>query len=183
MQRPFTLLFIAGSVFSFCLFGATHSAADNGQMNSSREDYNEECLQEGCDGEEVSELYESYESECREETCDVEEVREMAGTRGAINAMLNDFRNRGWAVSNCSFVGPCNYAPGDNVASGDTTFGAFCTQSSINQHWDDFDFDKGDWDDGFGYDDPLQYQSAAGADVQRPQLSGFLRHLETGRQQ
>jgi hypothetical protein len=32
-----------------------------------------------------------------------------------------------------------------------------CQQSLIDDWWERFDFDKGDWDDGFGYDDPCNY--------------------------
>jgi hypothetical protein len=118
------------------------------------ETYDEECQSEGCDGEEVEEMHEDYESECFEESCNTEEVREIAGSRGAINAMLNDFQARGLRVSGCDFIGPCQPSPGNNVATRDTEFGAFCSQASINQHWDDFDFDREDWDNGFGYEDP-----------------------------
>jgi hypothetical protein len=49
----------------------------------------------------------------------------------------------------------CYYQPGDNNASGDTFYGVFtCDQRYIDQFWYHFHFDKGDWDDGFGYDDP-----------------------------
>jgi hypothetical protein len=146
------------SIFAFVHFGAQHPQPSA----SNADDYNEECRNEGCNTEELVELYESYESECREESCDVEEVRELAGRRDAINDMLNAFRARGWTVSNCDFIGNCAYAPGDNVASGDVTFGAMCNQSSINQHWGDFDFDKGDWDEGFGWDAPCNINQPLG---------------------
>lgn len=116
--------------------------------------YYEECQSEGCDTEETEELHESYESECFEENCDIEEVREIAGRRGSINAMINDFQARGWAFNACDRVGPCTASPGNNTTSRDVFYGALCTQASINQHWSDFDFDKGDWDGGFGYNDP-----------------------------
>jgi len=49
----------------------------------------------------------------------------------------------------------CYYQPGDNNDSGDNFYGGFiCSQAYIDQFWDHFDFDRGDWDDGFGYDDP-----------------------------
>lgn len=41
--------------------------------------YNEECLNEGCDNEEVFELYNSYTTECLQERCYYEEVHELAG--------------------------------------------------------------------------------------------------------
>jgi len=40
-------------------------------------------------------------------------------------------------------------------ATGDATYGRLtCDQKMIDQFWNHFDFDKGDWDDGFGYHDP-----------------------------
>jgi hypothetical protein len=121
--------------------------------SDSGETYLEECQNEGCDVEERRELHASYESECFEETCSYEEVREIAGRRDSINPMMDDFQARGWKVSGCHRWGGCFYSPGNNTTSGDSAFGALCTQASINQHWDDFDFDKGDWDDGFGWDE------------------------------
>ena len=48
----------------------------------------------------------------------------------------------------------CYYQPGNNTDSGDSFYGAFiCDQRYVDQFWDHFDFDKGDWDDGFGYYD------------------------------
>ena len=117
-------------------------------------DFEEECIEESCDAEESEELHENYESECFEENCDLEEVREIAGRRGSINAMLNDFQSRGWAINACHRVGSCAASPGNNVTSFDTFFDSFCTQASINQHWNDFDFDEDDWDGGFGYNAP-----------------------------
>lgn len=149
-MRRATTPVLACSIFLF-----VHLGADAPRPSASNvDDYNEECRNEGCETEELVEMYESYESECREETCDVEEVRETAGRRDVINEMLNAFIARGWAVSPCDFVGNCTPSPGDNSASGDAAFGAMCTQASINQHWADFDFDKEDWDDGFGYHAP-----------------------------
>lgn len=63
-------------------------------------DYSEECLHEGCSAEEVRELYSSYKEECIHEGCSPEEVIELAGGTGAVNAMLNDFRKRGFQVLN-----------------------------------------------------------------------------------
>ncbi len=40
----------------------------------------------------------------------------------------------------------------DNAALGDSLYGRrVCNQSHISRFWRDFHFDKGDWDDGFGY--------------------------------
>lgn len=152
MKKIISLIAIAMPIILFVSFGAQRSEmlllSDNG------EDFREECQREGCDTEETEELHESYESECFEENCQFEEVREIAGRTGSINAMMNNFQNRGWTVNNCHRWGGCVYSPGNNNTSGDVAFGALCTQSSINQHWADFDFDKGDWDEGFGYNDP-----------------------------
>lgn len=42
--------------------------------------------------------------------------------------------------------------PNNNSVLGDSLYGPrVCNQSHINKFWRDFDFDKGDWDDGFGY--------------------------------
>ncbi len=154
MKNTLSLALIAAPIFLFVRYGAEWS--ESFSFRERGEDYREECQNEGCDTEEREELHESYESECFEESCDVEEVRETAGAINSINAMWDDFNSRGWTVSGCHRWGGCFYCPGNlgNAASGDSTFGPLCTQSSINQHWADFDFDKGDWDDGFGYDDP-----------------------------
>jgi hypothetical protein len=49
----------------------------------------------------------------------------------------------------------CVYQPGNNNDSGDSFYiGSICEQRFIDQFWDHFDFDKGDWDDGFGFWDP-----------------------------
>ncbi len=120
-------------------------------IGSAGADFEEECVEESCDNEESEELHESYESECFEENCNVEEVREIAGRRGNINAMLNDFQRRGFRVNACHRVGPCTPSPGDNNLSFDNFFDGFCSQSSIDQHWDDFDMEKSDWDGGFGF--------------------------------
>lgn len=117
-------------------------------------DFEEECVEESCDTEELEEMHESYESECFEETCDVEEVREIAGNRGNINAMLDAFQSRGFTVNACHRVGACAISPGNNDTSFDTFFDGFCNQSSIDQHWDDFEMSESDWDDGFGFDEP-----------------------------
>lgn len=61
-------------------------------------DYAEECQSEGCSGEEVRELYQSYKEECINEGCSHEEVIELAGHPGSVNAMLEEFRRRGFKV-------------------------------------------------------------------------------------
>ncbi|MDQ3802389.1 MAG: hypothetical protein M3416_00815 [Acidobacteriota bacterium] len=152
MRTILTLFAIAVPVCLFVAFGARQT--DLLSLDDPGEHYWEECQGEGCDTEEREELHESYMSECFDESyCGLEEVRELAGRRDSINPMMDDFQGRGWTVSGCHRWGGCNYAPGDKGASGDAAFGALCTQASINQHWNDFDFDKGDWDEGFGWDD------------------------------
>lgn len=55
----------------------------------------------------------------------------------------------------------CQYQPGNNNDSGDTFYRQFtCNQTYINQFWSHFDFDKDDWDNGFGYE--------AACDINRP---------------
>ena len=60
----------------------------------------------------------------------------------------------------------CTWMPGDNDESGDNFYGSFtCDQAYIDQFWDHFDFDKGDWDDGFGWE--------AACDLARPLARTF----------
>lgn len=63
-----------------------------------RADFAEECLREGCNAEEVRELYASYKEECINEGCSHEEVIELAGGAQHVNAMLAEFRRRGFQV-------------------------------------------------------------------------------------
>lgn len=47
----------------------------------------------------------------------------------------------------------CTYSVPDLNASGDNLYGPrVCWQPFIDWAWDAFDFDQGDWDEGFGYD-------------------------------
>jgi hypothetical protein len=56
-------------------------------------------------------------------------------------------------VANIVFADTCVYQPGDNNDSGDNSYiSSVCQQKYIDQFWEHFDFDKDDWDDGFGYD-------------------------------
>ena len=49
----------------------------------------------------------------------------------------------------------CTVPSHNNNLSGDAFYGAStCSQAYIDQFWSHFDFDQGDWDDGFGYEDP-----------------------------
>ncbi len=46
----------------------------------------------------------------------------------------------------------CTATPGNPDSSGDSLYGPrACWQAFINWAWDAYDFDRGDWDDGFGY--------------------------------
>lgn len=65
---------------------------------SARADFAEECLSEGCSAEEIRELYASYQEECIDEGCSHEEVIELAGGAAHVNAMLAEFRRRGFRV-------------------------------------------------------------------------------------
>lgn len=57
------------------------------------------------------------------------------------------------AITGIASAASCRYQPGNNDDSGDNFYiSAACTQANIHQFWNHFDFDKGDWDDGFGYD-------------------------------
>ena len=118
------------------------------------ESYAEECQSEGCDGEEVNELYATYQEECLNEGCDIEEVAETAGGHNSVNAMLDEFQRRGLRISACTF-NPLRPPPGlNNAATGDATFiGSWCNQPKVDDMWHDFDFDRENWDDGFGYHD------------------------------
>lgn len=60
----------------------------------------------------------------------------------------------------------CKYQPENNNDSGDNFYiSSACNQTYINQFWNHFDFDKGDWDEGFGYE--------AACDVNRPLARTF----------
>ena len=49
----------------------------------------------------------------------------------------------------------CTYTASNTTTSGDTLYGPrACWQAFVNWAWDAFDFDKGDWDDGWGWDTP-----------------------------
>ncbi len=58
------------------------------------------------------------------------------------------------ALTAVSYADTCYYMPGNNNTSGDNFYRSrMCTQPMVDQFWDHFDFDKGDWDHGFGYHD------------------------------
>lgn len=49
----------------------------------------------------------------------------------------------------------CTIPSHNNTTLGDSLYNPrSCNQSHINKFWSDFSFDKGDWDDGFGYEGP-----------------------------
>lgn len=53
----------------------------------------------------------------------------------------------------------CTVTPGDPASSGDQLYGPrSCWQAFIDWAWDAYDFDKGDWDDGFGWHDACNIQ-------------------------
>jgi hypothetical protein len=54
-------------------------------------------------------------------------------------------------MANCSYSVPSQT---ELAASGDQLYGPrICSQAFIDWAWDAHDFDKGDWDEGFGWDD------------------------------
>lgn len=49
----------------------------------------------------------------------------------------------------------CTWTPTTATSTGDALYGArTCNQPFIDWAWDAFDFDKGNWDDGWGWHDP-----------------------------
>jgi hypothetical protein len=55
----------------------------------------------------------------------------------------------------------CTWNPGDATAAGDTLYGPrACDDTFIGWAWEAFDFDKEDWDDGWGYDNPCDVNGA-----------------------
>ncbi|WAS90636.1 hypothetical protein [Nannocystis punicea] len=87
--------FYVGALFLVALsIGRGGSAEDE----VAADNYNEECLHEGCDTEEVRELYSSYEEECIGEGCSKEEIVELGGTPPAALTMLRHFQDLGWTV-------------------------------------------------------------------------------------
>jgi hypothetical protein len=68
-------------------------------------DYTEECLNEGCNGEEVQELYNSYQEECLNEGCSKEEVLELGGSPQGVQAMKAEFLRRGFRINPSDFEG------------------------------------------------------------------------------
>jgi hypothetical protein len=147
-------IIVALTVFGMVRWVSTyHTYSSVSSHQHGKEDYAEECQGEGCDSEEVSELYETYSEECSGETCSREEVAEIAGNDGAINAMLNDFQSRGLAVKPCSFSPPLIPTGLNNGVTGDNAFvGGWCNDSMIGTLWNDFHFDKPDWDQGWGWE-------------------------------
>jgi len=68
------------------------------------DNYQEECLSEGCSTEEVRELYAWYREECISEGCSKEEVIELGGTPSGALAMLQHFRRLGYEVREKDFL-------------------------------------------------------------------------------
>ncbi len=92
---------LVGLVALTAMFASVFLAATTGP---SAADWREECVGEGCSGEEKKELYRSFRNECVYEKCWAEEVGELAGTgvnsSGRYNSpslvleMMNDFQSR-----------------------------------------------------------------------------------------
>ena len=60
----------------------------------------------------------------------------------------------------------CRVTVPDLNTSGDEAYGpAICNQPFIHWAWNAFDFDKGDWDDGFGWE--------AACDITKPLARTF----------
>lgn len=68
------------------------------------DDYQEECLSEGCSDEEVKELWRSYREECINEGCSKEEVIELGGTPSGALEMLRHFRRLKLEVRDRDFL-------------------------------------------------------------------------------
>jgi len=57
----------------------------------------------------------------------------------------------------------CTWTPSNTTTTGDTLYGPrICKQAFIDWAWDAFDFDKGNWDDGWGYDQPCSIDRPLG---------------------
>jgi hypothetical protein len=53
-----------------------------------------------------------------------------------------------------SFAATCTIPAHNNATSGDNFYRpSTCNQAMSDQFWDHFDFDRDDWDNGFGYED------------------------------
>ena len=53
----------------------------------------------------------------------------------------------------------CVWDRANSVSTGDTLYGPrICNQAFSDWAWDAFDFDKGDWDDGWGFDNFCDYE-------------------------
>lgn len=81
--------------------------ASQGTMVSKKvatNDYQEECLSEGCSDEEVRELWVSYKEECINEGCSKEEIIELGGTPQGALAMLRHFKRLGFEVRDKDFL-------------------------------------------------------------------------------
>lgn len=107
-MRKLMLYLIAVLIVVFLFVGSSKPprSSDPNARGTQLDDYSEECLGEGCSAEEVNELYASYQEECLVEGCSPEEVFELAGPApGAVNAMLTEFKRRGFRVRDSDFIG------------------------------------------------------------------------------
>jgi len=64
------------------------------------------------------------------------------------------------------YAASCTYTVGNNTTSGDAALSSTaCRQDMINYFWNGYDFDKDDWDNGFGYE--------AACDINKPLARTF----------
>jgi hypothetical protein len=95
-----SVLYMCLAIFVFLLASQAAMVAEK----VGTDDYQEECLNEGCSTEEVRELYVSYKEECINEGCSKEEVIELGGTPSGALAMLAHFRKLGYEVREKDFL-------------------------------------------------------------------------------
>ena len=79
---------------------------------TARADYQEECINEGCNGEEVEEMCESYTEECRHEGCSKEEVFELGGSVEGTQQLANELQRRGCTIVPGDFQGTSPFCAG-----------------------------------------------------------------------
>ena len=95
-----TLLYMCLAMFIFLLSSQSAMVVDKVGTNN----YQEECLNEGCNNEEVRELHVMYKEECIKEGCNKEELIELGGTPSGALSMLQHFRNLGFTVRDKDFM-------------------------------------------------------------------------------
>ncbi len=100
-RKKGTVQRLAGLVALTAVFGSVFVAATSAP---SAADWREECVFERCSGGEKQELFEDFDNECVDEGCWAEEVAEIAGVgltrsgnytdRSLVNSMMRDFQRR-----------------------------------------------------------------------------------------